>query len=403
MKQSGILYIIIFIVILAVLLQAQNRYESEIFSTYQLQNNIQYGRSITMSGSAMDLMLDIYKPSGDTLSRRPLVIFIHGGGFKDGDKVSNFGTLVCGGLSKRGYLVASINYRLGTANTDKSDYEAMLRAVQDGKAAVRFFRRFSAQYGVDTNHIYVTGSSAGSITALHMAYLDQNEIPSYVDLSAVGGSLEGTSGSPGYSSRIHGVISNWGALVDYKYIQKGDVPVYCVHGLADATVPCDSSFGDGPFKYGSIIINNYAQSLGVKTGIRLFANTGHTLDNSTAKQDSAYKDFSKWLYSVLTTTTGVNNFTNNIPETFRVEQNYPNPFNPSTKIKYSIPRNGNVEISIYDISGKRISLFEKSETAGEHEYCWNLSAENINAASGVYLCRVRFENKTSCVKMLLMK
>ena len=381
--------------------QTANRYESEIFTSYQLKSNIQYGRAATVSGSLMDLMLDIYTGAGDTVKTRPLVIFIHGGGFKDGDKLSNFGTLVCGGLAKRGYVVASINYRLGTSNTLKTDYEAMIRAVQDGKAAVRFFRRYSALYGVDTSQIFVTGSSAGSITALHMAYLRENEIPTYANLTSLGGTLEGTSGNAGYSSKIQGVISNWGALVDYKYIKTGDVPLFCVHGLSDVTVPCDSSFADGPFHYGSIIIYNYAKSLGIKTGIRLFANTGHTLDNSSAKQDSAYKDFSAWLFSILKQTTAIKTEGNlSQPGSPILKQNYPNPFNPATTIEYQIPTAGLVQLNIYDISGKLVNrVVNNYQNAGLHK----LSFDGSLLCSGIYYARLTMSSYSVIQKMILLK
>ena len=82
--------------------------------------------------------MPLYTGTGDHGTRRPLVIFIHGGGFKGGDKVSNFGTLVCGGLARRGYVVASINYRVTSSiPDDQAHFEAMLRALQDAKAAVR--------------------------------------------------------------------------------------------------------------------------------------------------------------------------------------------------------------------------------------------------------------------------
>lgn len=281
--------------------QSQIRYQADIISSYQLKSNIQYGRAINASNSALDLMLDIYTPSGDSVTIRPLVIFIHGGGFKDGDKVSNFGTRVCGGLAKRGYVAASINYRLSTGAqlSDSTKYfEALYRAVQDGKAAVRFFRKYALTYGVDTAQIFVTGSSAGSKTALHMAYLDQNEVPSFVNTAQLG-TLEGNSGNLGFSSNIHGVINCWGALWDWRWIQKGDVPVYCIHGTSDKTVPYDSSFSYHGFKYGSTTIHERALQLGIKTGLTLFNNTGHTLDNNSAKQDSALKDFSKWLNEIL--------------------------------------------------------------------------------------------------------
>lgn len=47
------------------------------------------------------------------------------------------------------------------------------------------------------------------MTALHLAYLDQKEVPAYIDL-AKNGSMEGTSGNEGYSSKIHGVVNFWG-------------------------------------------------------------------------------------------------------------------------------------------------------------------------------------------------
>jgi hypothetical protein len=400
------LHILLLFISASIFAQVPIRYESEIFNSYQLQSNIQYGRSTTVSGSALDLMLDLYTGTADTVKNRPLVIFIHGGGFKDGDKVSNFGTRVCGGLAKRGYVVASINYRLGTTNTLKADYEAMVRAVQDGKAAVRFFRRFSSLYCVDTSQIFVTGSSAGSITALHMAYLRQNEIPSYVDLSSLGGTLEGTSGNAGYSSLVQGVISNWGAMVDYNYIKPGDVPVYCVHGLSDVTVPCDSSFADGPFRYGSIIINNYAKSIGITTGVRLFYNTGHTLDNNSSKQDSAYKDFSAWLFTILKHSSGIKDQGLNFqPGTFILNQNYPNPFNPSTDISYSIPSNGLVEISVFDVQGSLVQKISGgNQNAGSHLVTWNgRNNSGQNASSGIYLTSVKYGSQIKVIKMVLNK
>jgi len=349
----------------------------------------------------MDLMQDIYTGTGDTVKNRPLIIFIHGGGFKDGDKISSFGTLLCGGFAKRGYVVASINYRLGTTNTLETDYEAMLRAVQDGKAAVRFFRRYSALYGIDTSQIFVTGSSAGSITALHMAYLRQNEIPSYVNLAGLGGTLEGTSGNAGFSSEVQGVISNWGALVDYHYMKAGDVPVFCVHGLSDVTVPCDSSFADGPFQYGSIIINNYANTLGVKTGIRLFDNTGHTLDNNTSKQDSAYNDMSAWLYTLLKQTTGIKSQGGLInPDSPILKQNYPNPFNPTTTLEYQISKPGFVQLYIYDSLGRIVDhVVNQYQNAGS----FKLSFNGSSLSSGIYYAQLSSSSNNVTQKMILLK
>lgn len=408
MKHKNLFFYIAVLVGISTNTQAQIRYQSEIFSSYDLISDIQYGRAIKVNGTAMDLFLDFYAPSGDTVTNRPLVIFIHGGGFKDGDKVSGFGTRVCSRLAKRGYVVASINYRLGTNNTSKGDYEAMIRAVQDAKAAVRFFRKFSNLYGVDTSQVFATGSSAGSITALHLAYLDQDEIPSYVDMesSGIGGTLEGTSGNSGYSSLIRGVVSNWGALADYHYIEQGDPPVFCVHGLEDSVVPVDSSFSDGPFGYGSIIINHYAMSLGIKSGIRLFANTGHTLDNNAAKQDSAIYDFSNWLFTVLKiNAVNVDQGSLLYPNSPILFQNYPNPFNPGTNLSFRIDKPQSVNLSIFSISGELIeTIVDDHLNAGTFSFDWRgKNANGQNISSGVYIARLSSNELKRSIKMLFTK
>ena len=98
------------------------------------------------------------------MKHRPLMIFIHGGGFQNNNKVGGFGKRICNSLAKRGYVTSSIDYRLGIEKpkNDTMYYEAMYRAVQDAKAAVRFFRKNADKYGIDTAQIFVMGSSAGS-------------------------------------------------------------------------------------------------------------------------------------------------------------------------------------------------------------------------------------------------
>ena len=275
----------------------ERRYEAEIFSGVSVESDIRYGQSVRDDGSVQHLMLDVYAPDGDTAVSRPIVIFIHGGGFKNNDKVGKFSSLMCRGLAKRGYVASSINYRLGSAlATDEDYFRALYRAVQDAKAAVRFFRKHAADYRIDTSRIFVMGSSAGAKTAMHMAYLDQNEVPSFLDTAALG-ALEGTSGNPGYSSRVHGVVNCWGAMREYRWIQPGDVPVYNVYGTADMLVPHDSSFSYHGMKYGGSIIFARAAALGIPSGKRPFFNAGHTLDNDAVKQDSAYNDIGHWLFT----------------------------------------------------------------------------------------------------------
>ncbi|MEP1152258.1 MAG: T9SS type A sorting domain-containing protein [Balneola sp.] len=90
--------------------------------------------------------------------------------------------------------------------------------------------------------------------------------------------------------------------------------------------------------------------------------------------------------NVSTSVSNEGNIVSNTPAKFNLEQNYPNPFNPSTSISYSLPTSSNVTISVYDISGRKVStlLSNQSTSAGTHQI--NFDATNL--ASGIYLYRI---------------
>ncbi len=295
------LFVTAFIFVCIHNLYAQKRFQQEIFSSVDSITNIQYGKAVNLKEKNEDLLLDIIAPpSSDTMKKRPLILFIHGGGFQNNSKTGSFSSMLCVSFAKRGYVTSTIDYRLGVekSKTNKDYFEAMYRAQQDGKAAVRFFKRYAEKYGIDTAQIFIVGSSAGSKTCLAMAYMDEKDIPKEIDTNKWG-SLEGESGNDGYSSKVAGVINNWGALVDYKWINSNDVPLFNVAGLEDKTVPYDSSFDYHGFKYGPYILFEHCLSLGIPTGWRPFIKTGHTLDNNKIKQDSAIQSIAKWVYTQL--------------------------------------------------------------------------------------------------------
>jgi len=93
--------------------QKMQRFKNEVFISIDSLKNIQYGEAKNINSESEKLFLDIYSPKADTLKNRPLVIFVHGGGFVNGDKGTGYPILFCTGLAKRGYLSSSINYRLG--------------------------------------------------------------------------------------------------------------------------------------------------------------------------------------------------------------------------------------------------------------------------------------------------
>jgi lysophospholipase L1-like esterase/dienelactone hydrolase len=296
---------------------AQKRFKDEVFSSIDSVNNIQYGEATNIKGNKEKLLLDvIMPPKGDSLKYRPLLIFIHGGGFQNNSKNGSYSSMVCNSFAKRGYVTSTIDYRLGVeksgyeegkeAKTNKDYAEALYRAQQDGRAAIRFFRKHAEEYGIDTNQIFITGSSAGSKTCLAIAYMNENEIPADVNQKKWG-SLEGNSGNEGYSSKVNGVMNAWGAMIDYKWIQKGDVPLFNTAGTEDKTVPHDSSYDYHGFKYGPYILFQHCLTLGIPSGWRPFNGAGHTLDNNKTKQDSCVQSLAAWLYTQLNINKGKNN------------------------------------------------------------------------------------------------
>tara|TARA_B110000503_G_scaffold134094_1_gene212572 strand:- start:739 stop:2001 length:1263 start_codon:yes stop_codon:yes gene_type:complete len=261
-----------------------------VFSDVQVTYDVPYGNAINATGLSQALVADIYQPVGDTETSRPLIIMAHGGFFIGGENDNPDVISLCQDLTRMGYVVASITYRLGIDNfLDLSN--AMVRSVwrgyHDGKASVRYFRKTVAEdgnpYGIDPDRILMGGVSAGAFIALHMAYVDEvSEIPEQVDQSAAGmaGGLEGESGNPGYNSDIMGVINVAGALKTSSYLSEGDEPLVSVHGTADETVP----YGAGMISLngfpitdveGSGVIHELAESLGLNHCLTTLEGAGH--------------------------------------------------------------------------------------------------------------------------------
>lgn len=91
---------------------------------------------------------------------------------------------------------------------------------------------------------------------------------------------------------------------------------------------------------------------------------------------------------------------NEIPTVFKLYNNYPNPFNPSTSIKYDLPKNTFVKISVYDILGKYVTgLVNQQMDAGRYEVEWDAK----NYASGTYIYKLETADFTDVKKMILVK
>jgi hypothetical protein len=85
--------------------------------------------------------------------------------------------------------------------------------------------------------------------------------------------------------------------------------------------------------------------------------------------------------------------------------NYPNPFNPTTSIRFSLPSDGFVELSIFNVQGQLVRrLISGFRSAGEHDATWDSrNNEGLVVASGIYLYRLKFGNQVLTRKLTLVK
>ncbi|MEJ6505193.1 MAG: T9SS type A sorting domain-containing protein [Crocinitomicaceae bacterium] len=262
------------------------RYANDIFDDFVKTSNIVYGQNTSWTGGQATLDLDFYEPEGDIETERPLLIWVHGGSFIGGSKTDFDMVTFSERFAKKGYACASIDYRLGFFPIDSVNaVKAVVRATQDLRAAIRFFykdKQSTNTYKIDTNKIFIGGSSAGAITALHVAYLDDEcEIEDYLGQSTIisMGGIEGTSGNPGYSSTVHGVINGCGALARYSWMEADDVPLCSFHGTADGVVTYNRGIVNPglPLIYldGSRMLHERACAIGLEEYFYTYEGAGH--------------------------------------------------------------------------------------------------------------------------------
>lgn len=244
----SILFFLFSISIITLYGQCGVRYQNELLYPVNIHKDIQYGEAINHKNQLQALYLDFYEPEQDTVQLRPILIFLHGGSFLKGNKNLQETTAFCRNLAQRGYAVAAVNYRT------EENYlalvlrelliKATIRAMHDAKASIRYFYKQAKEDGnplrIDTNQIFLGGLSAGAITALHTAYLDNiNEADIFLEkyIHDLGG-LEGDSGHEGYSTKVRGVVNLAGCMLMKEYVNNNkNIPLLNVHYQYDPLLP----------------------------------------------------------------------------------------------------------------------------------------------------------------------
>ena len=259
-------------------------------------------RDVAFLGPGRAEKLDIYfpaSPAPGTLS--PAVVWIHGGGWKSGDKGEARGTEICTTLARAGYVAISINYKLGPG--------AWPTNLLDCKNGVRFLRSHAAEYHVDPARIAVAGGSAGGHLALMVGATpgkaEFEPARPYPDVSSavrcvidmygiVNLSVHGETDARGQPTATHKLmndsLADFGAANDeaevfrvaspINHLAKGAPPVLVLHGNADSTVD---------FSQSELLVR-VLQERGIDHEFVALAGIGHTFDWETWNQQPLPRD-----------------------------------------------------------------------------------------------------------------
>jgi len=266
---------------------SQTRYLDIVFPDVIVNSNVVYGNNLSvLSGTPtpLDLKMDVYEPSGDVATDRPVVIVMHTGNFlpaifngsPTGTKTDFAIVELCEQLARRGYVAVAMAYRQGwnPLSTDQdvrtgTIINAAYRAVQDAHTCVRFFRMDATlngnTFGVDTSKFVVGGYGTGGYVSLGFdafdeytelefaKFMDFSQVPPapYID-TALSGDFNGEWARPlnlpshiGYSNQANMVFNVGGAMGDSSWMAAGDLPIVSFHSINDP---------NAPYHYGAVIV-----------------------------------------------------------------------------------------------------------------------------------------------------
>ncbi len=154
---------------------APERYRDAVFARTTKSTYVYKTPPDLVTGKLTPLRLDVYRPVGDTLAKRPAIIWIHGGGFRMGDR-SHLGAIAAE-WAQKGYVTVSISYRLDSRGPCQAVAsggavrcsKAIEAAQADALTSVAWLRARATSFKVDPSRIAVGGSSAGAVTAVNVA------------------------------------------------------------------------------------------------------------------------------------------------------------------------------------------------------------------------------------------
>ena len=202
------------------------RYLHPLFDQIDLQKDLEFGQTTNFDGKTEKLLMDIYSPKNDKETKRPVILWLHGGGFRPGnDKTQSYIVKLSTEFAKRGYVCIAINYRIRT-NPKEDQKGTMTDALADAMAGLNWIRGHHKKLGTDNKRIILGGGSAGGMLAVNFCY------------------KETTATEKWDKSGILALVNLWGSP-DPSYMfatfDKNDPPTITVHGTADKLVSFENS------------------------------------------------------------------------------------------------------------------------------------------------------------------
>ena len=363
----------------------------------------------------VDLLMDIYTPNGDDATDRAVVLVSHGGAFVAGakDDHSQHTVNYCDSLAARGYVTASLEYRMGVTlqgknnqlHIDSADFaRTVYRGVQDIRSAIRYLRANHKKYGINPDKIYLLGNSAGAILSLEGLYAKaEDEFPEYINSKEPSlGTLDAYGDKTVYSQG-NAAVALWGAVHNKDILKNSKAPVLLIHGTGDETVyfktgrplsnvagvlkniiPSDAGAAlasltldlHAPTLYGSFVIDSVLTKLDVKHETYFVDGEPHEFYDNEKYTATVQKKVFDFLYSLKDL------------EPVGIEKKPLLLAKPSAlrmgegNLSFTLIRGENVRYAVYDLRGKRQML--GSVSAGRVVDLGSLE-------NGVYILRVQGE------------
>ncbi|HZY39982.1 MAG TPA: alpha/beta hydrolase [Mucilaginibacter sp.] len=289
MLKNPLIFSLIFFFYSNMQAQTHYRYKNLVFQDVRIDKDLSYNVRATEKKNKAYLF-DLFQPENDNETRRPLIIWMHGGGFKYGSKSAKNIQLWCKTFAQRGYVCVAVNYHL-SKNNPVFNFDEFLKAsyyaVQDLRMAVEYFKKNAGAYHIDPDKIILAGNSAGGIIALQAAYSSDEEL---VRLAKLPPDSASKNKAPVNAVAI---INFWGAIYNLDWLKNERIPIVSALGSNDNIVP--PTHKSAPL-FGGKDINERADELHIPNDLDIFEGYSHELQKHFNPFFSGGKDTQlRWL------------------------------------------------------------------------------------------------------------